>query len=132
MLTVTAVNTAFASSEHKFKIFENQPLFWPSFDSAAAATFIVVVFVIVVDDSNDVSGSSLQGGSTHFETEDKIEEDLKGETPKTPRTVADVPEAQAVDLITEIKPRTIGLFEFSPIISPAIFSNREGLRRPEW
>ena len=128
-----AVNTAFASSEHKFKIFDNQPLFWSNFDSTAINIFIVVVIVvIVVNDSDDVSGSSLQGGSTHFETEDKIKEDLKGETPKTPRAVADVPEAQVVDLIIEIKLRTIGLFEFLPIIPPAILSNREGIQRSKW
>ena len=51
MLTVTTLNTTFASFEQKFKIFDNQPLFWSNFDSAAA---IFIVVIIVVDEVDDV------------------------------------------------------------------------------
>jgi len=51
MLIVTAVNTAFASSEQRFKIIDKHPLFRSNFDFAATA-FIVIV--IVVDELNDV------------------------------------------------------------------------------
>ena len=51
MLTVTTLNTTFASFEQKFKIFDNQPLFWSNFDPAAV---IFIVLIIVVDKVDDV------------------------------------------------------------------------------
>lgn len=132
-LTVIAVNAAFVSSEQTFNILVIQLVLSNSLEFALTATVAVAVAaeaeaasttegVPPLSTSQVGSGTdSLQG--SHFEPCKKgiIEEVLMGEIPKTPPMVAaeDAAETPAVDFITVIKPRTIGLLKLSPRISPA-------------
>ena len=115
-LTVMAMNAAFASSEDMFKSRESQLVF-----PKPGTSFGTVCFVPPLSTSHEVASGmdSLQG--SHFEPGKKgiMEFVLKGEIPKIPAAAADDPDTPAVDFITEIRPKMIGLLKPSPRNSPA-------------
>ena len=122
-LTVTAVNAAFASSEYTFNIRESQPLFPESASATATATAAASSKRCVPPlSTSQLVGSgtdSLQGSHLEPCKKGMMEEVLKGEIPKTPIAAVDDPETPTVDFIMEIRPKTIGFLQLSPIISPA-------------
>lgn len=127
-LTVTAVNTALASSEQEFNKRDKKPLLPNSFlvnrgTSEISSTHKVPP--LSTSFNIDTGTDSLQG--SHLETCKKgmIEPDLNGEIP-----IADgaeeTPATKAVDFRSDIKPKTIGLLELSPRISSARAVYKDG------